>query len=523
MRIVLLAATFSAAACSSCASPQRPADVARPRPAAPAVAVAVERDPAALAVVAEVQAAAAAEGLRVAPDAALDATARALLDRVRAAPEHRTPSAPVIQALAWRAGVIDPIPAVVVVRRSAGAASESSRQGMRDLMRSERPTHLGVALARLDGDELIVLTLTRRRATLAAVTPLRRVGDTLALRGALDDDLRDPVLVVTRPDGTTRERPLAQGAAIDAELTLDARGAWQVELMASSAQGSTVVANFPVYVDAPAPEVPADTSASPPGEPAAVAEELRALLDDARRRAGLGPLVSSRELAAVAQAHSDDMSANGFVAHVSPTTGGPGDRLRRAGFLAPLALENVARGYAAREIHEGLMASPGHRANILHAEATHVGVAVSRERGGSGLLATQVFAALPRPVEPAAAAAGLLRAINAARRGRGLAELSERSQLQAAAAAAARTYFERPEFEQQQVFQQAARAVQRDAALFRRVSVAGAFGPRAAGVDELPSVLEPELRAIGVAVAQGDRPHQPAGSVLTVVVTAVPR
>lgn len=523
MRFVLLAATFTAAACSSCASPQRPADGARAPQSAPAREAAVARDPAADAVVAEVQSAASAEGLRVASDAALDATARALLERVRAAPAHRTPAAPVIQALAWRAGVIDPIPAVVVVRRSAGATSESSRQGLRDLMRSERPTHLGVALARLDGDELIVLTLTRRRARLAAVPSLRHVGEALALRGALADDLRDPVLVVTRPDGTTRERPLARGAAIDAELPLDAPGAWQVELMASSPQGSTVVANFPVYVDVPEAEVPADSAAAPPGEPAAVAEELRALVDAARRRAGLPALQTSRELIAVAQAHSDDMSANGFVAHVSPTTGGPGDRMRRAGFLAPLALENVARGYAAGEIHEGLMASPGHRANILHPEVTHVGVAVSRERGGSGLLATEVFAELPRPIDAAAEAARLLVEINGARRGRGLAELSDRPALQAAAAGAARMYFERPEVEQQEVFQQAARAVQREAALFRRVSVAGAFGPRPAGAEQMPSLLEPDLRAIGIAVAQGDRPHQPAGSVLTVVVTAVPR
>ncbi len=106
------------------------------------------------------------------------------------------------------------------------------------------------------------------------------------------------------------------------------------------------------------------------------------------------------------------MAAHRFVAHVSPTTGAHDDRLRAAGFLAGLSLENVARGYSADEVHEGLLASPGHRANLLHATVTHVGIGVARETDGAGLLVTEVFAEVPRPLDTQAEARRLMDAVN---------------------------------------------------------------------------------------------------------------
>ncbi|MFO0626772.1 MAG: CAP domain-containing protein [Polyangiales bacterium] len=507
----------------SCASPRRPTPQPRVDAPTPRPNEVVAADPSAAALVAEIVGVARGEGVALTADPDLDETARGLLARVQAAPGHRTPAAPVIQALAWRAGLRDPIPAVVVMRRSPGAWSDESRRGLSTLLRGDGFTHLGAAVTRVDGDELVVLALTQRRVQLSNVPRSARMGERLTLRGALQGAVRAPVLMLTRPDGSTRETALGEGPSFDTTVPLDARGAWQVELMAQSPQGATVVANFPVYVDVDAPPVPADVTVATSTEPAAVAQELLALLAQSRSRAGLPTLLRMPVLDRVAQAHSDDMAAHRFVAHVSPTTGAHDDRLRAAGFLAGLSLENVARGYSAAEIHEGLLASPGHRANLLHATVTHVGVGVAREPDGPGLLVTQVFVEVPRALDAEAEATRLFDALNARRASRGLAALARHPALQGAAAEAARGFFRRPEVDQQALFQAAARSAQREGGAFRRVSVAGAFGPRAAGAEEAPSLLEPDLRAVGVGVAQGDRTGQPPGSVLVVFVTAVPR
>lgn len=522
-----LAVIAVALGCTDCATPPPPAQrslVARPAVTpreAPRDARAL--DPRAGALLAEVTAEGAAVGVPLVLDDALSDVAREVLRRSRVTPEHRSPGSRVVQAIAWGAGVSDPIPAVVVMRRSPGAWSEPAREGLRGLLRADRPTHMGVAVEGIDADELVVLTFTQRRVSLDRFPRSAPVGHPLRLRGVLGAGLREPMLVLTRPDGTTRERSMGAGPDFDATVALDSRGAWQVEVLANSAQGATVVANLPVYVAVEPPPIPEASSPSGATTAEAVASELRSLVDEARRVAGAPPVARLELLDRVSQAHSDDMSAHRFVAHVSPSTGGHADRLRAAGFVAGIALENVARGYDAREIHEGLLASPGHRANLLNPEVTHVGVGVAREVDGPAWLVTQLFAELPRTLDPAAEVARLLEQVNALRRARALVPLQTHPALVAAARAAATRFFAQPQSDQQVVLQDAARSVQGEGGVFRRVTVAAAFGPRVAGAEQSPSLLEAELRAVGIGVAQGDRPHQPAGSVLVVFVAAVPR
>ncbi len=70
------------------------------------------------------------------------------------------------------------------------------------------------------------------------------------------------------------------------------------------------------------------------------------------------------------------MAAHGYVGHVSPRTGDVTRRFERAGIRAAVVRENVARGYGPRQIHDSLMRSPGHRANLLADDVTHVGIGV---------------------------------------------------------------------------------------------------------------------------------------------------
>lgn len=95
----------------------------------------------------------------------------------------------------------------------------------------------------------------------------------------------------------------------------------------------------------------------------------------------------------VAFEHSADMAARGFFAHTNPDGESPFDRLAAAGIGYSTAGENIAAGYATpSDVMAGWMASPGHRANILSASFTEIGIGV-KQGGSYGIYWTQVFRA----------------------------------------------------------------------------------------------------------------------------------
>jgi hypothetical protein len=111
-----------------------------------------------------------------------------------------------------------------------------------------------------------------------------------------------------------------------------------------------------------------------------------------RAEASLAPLQRSAQLDAVAREHSLDMSARGVIEHVSPVSGTPADRVQRASISASTIAENVALHQSTASAFDALMNSPGHRANILSAEITHVGI--SSVRAEQGVYVTQLFATI---------------------------------------------------------------------------------------------------------------------------------
>jgi uncharacterized protein YkwD len=457
-------------------------------------------------------------------DPALTETARLVAQRVAADPEHRPPSARLVQGLAWQVGLTDPIPSIVTVHRGGeGPLGEETAAGLREIAAQDRPTHLGVAEIVRGDERWMVIALTRRRLRLEAVPRQLARGERLVLQGAIEAGLRAPTLSLAHPDGRVEDQPLGEGPEFLARVPLDARGVWQVELEATGPEGNTVLANFPVYVDTAAPQTAEDGAPEQVGDPAEVEAALFGMLNATRAREHLPPLALLAGLTAAARAHCQDMAEHRFVAHNSPTQGSTADRLQRAGLRSGLMLENVARGYGPREIFDGLMASPGHRANILNPEVTHVGIGVVRDPSGNGLLVTQDFVAVATAIDTAAAAQSLLRAVNLARRGRGLSPLEERPTLSTAAREAATGFFRDPARTQQQALRDASSRVQREGLLYRRISVAAAFGPRIDGAERLEPLLDDASRFIGVGVAQGDHPDSPPNSVFVVYVLAVPR
>ncbi|MEV7507205.1 MULTISPECIES: CAP domain-containing protein [unclassified Streptomyces] len=140
-----------------------------------------------------------------------------------------------------------------------------------------------------------------------------------------------------------------------------------------------------------APSAPAAVTAavqqSSPGE-------ILALVNAERAKAGCEPLKEDARLMRAAQAHADDMAANGLTAHTGSDGSSDLERMERAGYspLGPSA-ENVSGpGHDSSKSHvDGWMASTrGHRSTILNCEYKETGI------GTNGQYAVQIFAAQSR-------------------------------------------------------------------------------------------------------------------------------
>jgi len=134
--------------------------------------------------------------------------------------------------------------------------------------------------------------------------------------------------------------------------------------------------------------LPFKVSAAPP-RPELEARMLE-LVNQERARAGLRPLQADAEARDVARAHSQDMFQRGYFSHVTPDGKDPFDRLRGAGVRFLNAGENLALARTLPMAHQGLMDSPGHRANILRPQFGRVGIGIV-DGGRHGLMVTQNF------------------------------------------------------------------------------------------------------------------------------------
>lgn len=104
-------------------------------------------------------------------------------------------------------------------------------------------------------------------------------------------------------------------------------------------------------------------------------QEAARLVNVERAKAGLAPLTLNWELSRVARYKSQDMKDNRYFAHNSPTYGTPFQMIRSFGLSYRTAGENIAMGYATpAAVMNGWMNSSGHRANILNASYTQIGV-----------------------------------------------------------------------------------------------------------------------------------------------------
>jgi uncharacterized protein YkwD len=114
------------------------------------------------------------------------------------------------------------------------------------------------------------------------------------------------------------------------------------------------------------------------------------LVNEERTKRGLKPLKWDPELVPVARSHSRDMFSRGYFSHYTLEGKDPFDRMKAAGIKYYTAGENLALGPTLKICHEGLMNSPGHRANILNPAYGRVGIGIL-DGGAYGLMISQEF------------------------------------------------------------------------------------------------------------------------------------
>jgi uncharacterized protein YkwD len=119
-------------------------------------------------------------------------------------------------------------------------------------------------------------------------------------------------------------------------------------------------------------------------------EQMLEMINEERRKQGLKILRADPELTAVAREHSKDMFVRGYFSHYTPEGKDPFYRMRAAGVKFLVAGENLALAQSLSIAHEGLMNSPGHRANILRPGFGRVGIGIF-DGGMRGLMISQEF------------------------------------------------------------------------------------------------------------------------------------
>lgn len=165
------------------------------------------------------------------------------------------------------------------------------------------------------------------------------------------------------PSGTYRVRAKCGGAAAVTRK-------FKVSSVASTAATTTTTTTMTTT------SVTVTLASTPTMTPEQAASRLSELINSGRQADGLAPLTNNAALSAGALKHSQDMVMNNFFDHVSPTTGTMADRMRAAGIAYWCAGENLALTSGADRAYEQFMGSEGHRANILNANYTDVGVGI---------------------------------------------------------------------------------------------------------------------------------------------------
>lgn len=109
-----------------------------------------------------------------------------------------------------------------------------------------------------------------------------------------------------------------------------------------------------------------------------------------RKIAGVTPLIFDNNIRDVTRSHSSDMFKRGYFSHYTPEKFSPFDRLSERDIPFTFAGENLALAPSVDLAMQGLMNSPGHKANILSPNFKKIGIGAI-DGGIYGIMFTQNF------------------------------------------------------------------------------------------------------------------------------------
>ncbi|MEF2096503.1 CAP domain-containing protein [Bacillus sp. CFBP9009] len=121
--------------------------------------------------------------------------------------------------------------------------------------------------------------------------------------------------------------------------------------------------------------LPASNTTLNQKESQSVEQRVLSLVNEERSKSGLAPLEMDTAVSNVAILKSEDMRDNNYFNHTSPSYGSPFDMMKSFGISYEYAGENIAAGQpSADAVMKSWMNSPGHKANILNKNYTHIGI-----------------------------------------------------------------------------------------------------------------------------------------------------
>jgi len=162
-----------------------------------------------------------------------------------------------------------------------------------------------------------------------------------------------------REEKNARSEPLSRGGINTAAALLFCIAALA---LAACAGGATPPAEPSFYQDLAKPDAVIDSAAA------------AAMITGYRSNNGLGPVTVDPELMRFAGDQAHAMAAHDKMDHDAARPFA--ERIRAAGFGSSVAVENISAGYhTLAEAFSGWRDSPPHRANMLNAKVTRIGIA----------------------------------------------------------------------------------------------------------------------------------------------------
>lgn len=369
------------------------------------------------------------------------------------------PDAVAINEAAGWLGLPEPYPHFVFMRAQLSPRLSSViKEQLQKIRKLDQYTHYGALAEGNPGGAIdIIIAFSARKLFLSPIPRILSEPGEMEFKLSIYPGYSEPTIIHTPPDGPSEILKI-EGTNLSlhpalVKLSLQAAGKHRLEVVARSKKGPEVLANFPVFVattgrDFTGQAIDGYTLVTREQSAAKVRAKLYELINKEREKAGLSRLEIDPRLEEIAAGHSRDMAKNKFAGHISPTSGGPEQRLRAAGVEFVNFGENVGQGYLSAEaIHSGFMESPGHRMVMLDPRFTHFGIGVESEGSGPTkvFLVTELFIK-KGPADALSSVSQILQKANKVRQSTGLNPVEENSELSALAQRAAEEFSQKENF-----------------------------------------------------------------------------